>query len=490
VPPRPRIAVNQDKGDVFAAAVDGIEASNEPPVLFRRGGLLSRIGRDDENLPVIIPLSRSALRAQLAVSLRWVKDGRDGESPVPPDDVALDGVFTHADRMRGVPVIDQVVTAPVFAPNGVLELNEGYSPHTHSWYEAPRGMQLYRIPDRPQQRDASAALAWLAGEYLGDFPFDGEPSRMRALSLLLMPFARMLVDGPVPLYTAESATPGTGKGLLQRACLLPALGTRLPVSSGVLSDDAELRKSITTQLMRGHPVIRWDNVACKIDSPVLAALVTEPVWHDRMLGMNVGAEIAVRAICAVNGNNLRFSQEMARRLATVRIDAVTEHPEHRTGFRHGDLIRWGTQNRGLLVTAALTVVKAWLCAGRPPGHGTMGSFESWAAVMGGIVEHATGWRGVLLDGLDLAYESGTDERSDLADFLAAWFAEYGSTQVSVGDVGKLLFEHDPFGLPEAYGRSRDTQVGFHLHRIKGQVYNGLRVQKPTRTSRKWLVQRV
>ena len=38
--------------------------------------------------------------------------------------------------------------------------------------------------------------------------------------------------------------------------------------------------------------------------------------------------------------------------------------------------------------AALTLIRAWIAAGRPKGKKTLGKFEGWAEVMGGILQVA------------------------------------------------------------------------------------------------------
>ena len=66
----------------------------------------------------------------------------------------------------------------------------------------------------------------------------------------------------------------------------------------------------------------------------------------------------------------------------------TEKPWSRSGFKHPDLLRWGMANRSSLIHAALTVIMNWTAAGMPKGRETLGSFESWAEVVGGVVATA------------------------------------------------------------------------------------------------------
>ncbi len=58
------------------------------------------------------------------------------------------------------------------------------------------------------------------------------------------------------------------------------------------------------------------------------------------------------------------------------------------GFRHPDLNTWVRANRARLVAACLTLCQAWIAAGRPRGQRSIGSYENWAGVIGGILETA------------------------------------------------------------------------------------------------------
>ena len=49
---------------------------------------------------------------------------------------------------------------------------------------------------------------------------------------------------------------------------------------------------------------------------------------------------------------------------------------------------WVRANRGRLVAACLTLGQAWIAAGRPRGRRSIGSYEAWAQVLGGVLEVA------------------------------------------------------------------------------------------------------
>jgi putative DNA primase/helicase len=494
--PRPKIIANRDPGTVVTQARAALATLNEPPVLFRRGGMLSRVGRDDDGRAVIYPLSTPAIRAELATWIEWVKlNKKEGESPTGVPGIVVDDLSARADQLTAIPVIEQVVTAPVFAPDGTLITEPGFNAAARTWYEPIGGMKIPPVPQYPTRAQIEAAGKLLAKEYLGDFPFDTEASRQHALGAVLLPFARLMIDGPVPLQCADATTPGTGKGLLQRAQMYPALGGMLPALPGVLEDEEELRKKLTTSLMRGQQVIRWDNVTARVDSPVLSSVLTEPVWQDRILGGNRDAEIPVRSLFFMNGNNLSFSQEIARRAVPSRLDlarrdiAHAEQPWRRTQFRHDPLMGWAKQNRGILVHAALTLIQGWITAGRPAGSREIGSYESWARVIGGIVEHAAGpGASMFLTGLDDLYADAVSERDEKVVFLEEWIARLGNWPVTTRQVLDMCGDVEPFGVTgSGTQRGQQTRMGYWLGKMRDQVWGGYQV---TKQGRMWVARKV
>ena len=276
-PFRPIIAVNQDNGNLIEEARAAFSGANKPPSVFLRGGVLARVGRDDDGRAIIIAMTRPDIKATLAQMVSWsaiTAVGKRTPSGVPA--IVCDYFSAKADEMPDVPVIEAVVTAPVFAGDGTLITTPGYNPAARVWYQPVGSMRLRPVSSRPSPDEVRAAAWFLMTEYLGDFPYVDEASRQHALGCLLLPFARLMIDGPVPLQAADASTPGTGKGLLQRAQMFPALGSMLPALPGHFGDEDELKKLVTGILMEGQQVIRWDNVVARIDSPVLASLLTEP----------------------------------------------------------------------------------------------------------------------------------------------------------------------------------------------------------------------
>ncbi len=178
----------------------------------------------------------------------------------------------------------------------------------------------------------------------------------------------------------------------------------------------------------------------------------------------------------MTGNNVAMNDEMARRSVRIRLDAGVEEPWHRQGFRHDSLLEWVDEHRGELVWAALVLVANWLARGAEPfTERTLGSFEPWARVIGGVLRDAgiTGF----LQGRRQMQSEADRETASWAAFLEAWWREYGDQPMTAGEL--LTVAED--ALPEVVGngsdRSRSTRLGLALGRKRGRVFAALRLQE-------------
>lgn len=127
-----------------------------------------------------------------------------------------------------------------------------------------------------------------------------------------------------------------------------------------------------------------------LDSGALASALTAALWSDRLLGTNVTLTVPVRCVWVTTANNPTMTTEIARRTIRIRLDPKQDRPWQRTGFRHTNLIAWTDENRARLIHAALVLIRAWAANGQPRSTTTLGSFERWATVMGGILGTAGG----------------------------------------------------------------------------------------------------
>lgn len=465
--------------EAWAALLD----ANEPPSIFRYGGLPSRIETGDDGAPIVKALTPDRLRHVLARVADWyiLRRARSGEMirrpALPPVPVVRD-LLARPDPP--LPVLTRIVEAPVFAADGSLHLTPGYHPVSRAYYDPSPGFAVPPVPERPTPEEVTRARQSLAEGLLGDFPFVGEAERAHAVSVIVLPFVRELIEGPTPLYLIEKPSPGTGGTLLADVLTYPATGRRAAALTEGRDED-EWRKRVTAKLQAGPTVVLIDNLRRRLESSAVSAAITAEVWEDRLLGHTEMIRIPVRCAWVATGNNPALSAEIARRSVRVRLDAKVDRPWLRDGFRHPDLRGWVAERRGELVWGALTLGRAWLAAGRPEWGGqTLGMFEGWSRVMGGLLEVA-GVPG-FLGNLDEFYEQSDAEGAAWRAFVARWWERHGEAEVGVSQLWPLVAPADPangdlldLGLGDGSERSQRTKLGRLLAEARDRQYDGVRI---------------
>lgn len=470
----------EDLPAVSGQAWNAIREANEPPTLFRYGGIASRIEAGDSGEPVLRDLTFDRMRYHLARAARFTKQKRSGEDfvekeIVPPKDVVNDVLATPDVPL---PVLTRIVEAPVFAADGSLKTTPGYNPASQTYYAPAKGFSVPDVSKRPTSEDLENARNLIVDELLSDFPFvqaeqptNGSPiasaELAHAVALLLLPFARDLIDGPTPLHLIEKPSPGTGATLLCDVLAFPATGRPMGIMTEARDED-EWRKRITAQL-RGSPAhINIDNLRRRLDSAAVSAAITSRAWEDRILGGSLIAKTPVRCGWVATGNNPGLSTEITRRTVRIRLNAKQDRPWLRTGFRHADLRGWAIKNRGLLVWAALTLIQTWISKGMPLGTTKIGMFEAWSEVMGGILE-TTGIHGLLTNLEDFYSESDT-EGATWRTFLLAWWEAHRTNQVVVKDLFSIGIEAG-LAMGDGSEQSQKVKLGNMLGDRRDRVFD-------------------
>ena len=461
---------------VTGAAWDALKAANAPPRYFRQTGLLVRLHRDDTGGLTVQGLDDTKLRHEMArVAHWWEWKKRDGGfaqvDAKPPLDVMRDMLATPEPP---VPVLTRIVQAPIFAADGTLLVTPGYHPSARVYYDPPTGLTLPPLPEHPTAPQRDQARRLIVDEMLGDFPFIGLAERAHAVALFLLPFVRELIAGGTPLHLIEAPTPGSGKGLLAELLLVPSLGSS-PYVMAAATDDEEWRKRITSALLKAPGALQIDNVTRPLASGVLAAALTMPEWTDRPLGSTDIVRAPVRVVWLCTANNVVVSTEIARRCARIRLDPQVDRPWERqaAAFKKPRLAEWVANQRGELVAAALTLVRAWIDEGRPHGSKTLGRFEQWSEVMGGILGVA-GIPGFLTN-LHEFYDASDAEGAVLHRFVIAWWEAFQDQEVASSDLFPIAQEIDGLDLGRGADHSQKIIFGKHLGRMRDRVIGNYRV---------------
>lgn len=460
-----------DEGDLGRAVSQVwsvVMASNRTPWVFRFAGQPTWVVPDDEGRPVATMLNEERLRHMLARLARWVRENAKGELlPAPPPVAVVKSVLATPDP--ALPVLTGIVNTPVFGRTGTLITTPGYHPDARLLYVPAPGFTVPNIPSRPTDEDIAEARALICEDLLGDFPFTGEAERAHVVSLLLLGFLRGMIDGPTPLHLIEKPTPGTGATLMVDAVATILTGTGASVMTEG-RDDEEWRKRVTAKLRQIPSIILIDNLRAKLDSSAMAAALTAPFWEDRVLGQSEMTRLPIRCLWIATGNNPEFSNEMARRLVRIRLDANVEQPWQRSSFRHPDLMVWIQANRGRIVAACLTLCQAWIAAGKPRGSKTIGSYENWAQVLGGVL--ATAGIPGFLGNLEEMMAASDSEGAGWNAFISAWWDRFGTADVAAADLFDVATFCDP-GPPISghTERAQKTAFGMALTKMRDRVFS-------------------
>jgi DNA primase catalytic core len=468
------VAANTARIETVGGVVPG---AGEMPLLFARAGRLVGLWFEYQQ-PRLVELHDTAMYGLLLRTADWLvrRNGPNGdvlEPAIPPQDVPKDLL---AFPPAGLAPIDAIVATPVFGHDGALLARPGYHPGERLWLHLDPRLGTIEVPTTPSAGEVTAARALFETELFHDFPFVDAGDRAHAIAALLLPFARRLVEGCTPLHVVEAPTAGSGKGMLANLIGVVATGQVCDARSlpGV---EEECRKMLTAELASGRPIVLLDNLSEKrvLDSPALASVLTAEVWRDRVLGESRMVTLPNTAVWLAAANNPRFSLELARRCIRIRIDPKRDMPWRRGGFRHDPLLGWARQQRPALVRAALTLVQAWLVAGRPQGQQRLGSYEGWSAVMGGIL----GVAGIdgFLGNLDAFYEAADDEGEAWRAFTRAWWQRHGPRPVRVADLNEQCAELELLDGVRGEGtpKSQQTRLGRALQTARDRVFGGLRV---------------
>jgi DNA primase len=435
----PSISINEHHLPTLASqSWEAIHKNNGgEPSIFRYGNALCRVELSDYGTPVLKPLTIDRARHILARVANWFKFDRDGNmcSVYPPDIVIKDVLATPDPSL---PILLGVTGAPVFAPDGTLQIIEGYNEHSQLYYAPARGFNVDDIPPDPSTDDIERAKSFLFDEILCEFPFHGpnggESERAHAAAMFLQPFVRPMIAGATPLYLIEKPTPGTGATLMVQALLYPFIGGLIAAATEGHSEE-EWRKKITAKLQDAPAVFFVDNLRERLDSSALASVITSGLWEDRILGLSEMTTIQARCMWIATGNNPTVSQEIKRRCVRIRLDAQLPDPHLRAGFKHPKLLNWIQENRANLVWSALTMIQNWISQKMPKATLTLGMFDDWAAVLGGILEAND--IGGFLGNLKEFYTTADLIADGWPEFLSLWWNQFAETAVKAQEVMPL-----------------------------------------------------
>lgn len=459
---------------------------------YQRGGNITVTVIDPKTDSINVqPLSVPTLTriaSTLVIFERFDKRSNDWYLIDPPERHIK--ILADAQNYEYLPYLKGIARQPYLRADGSLVSVAGYDAQTHMY--GVFKPEDYNIPKTPSRADAEKALDKLKS-LLIEFDFKSEHDRSAALSAILTAVIRVMLK-VAPMLHADAHSYGSGKSFL---CQL-IISFATPASSTphtFPSNDEEMKKLLFAEFMTAPAVISFDNIEGDLKPyPSLMTALTEEYVNGRILGQSKTQEASTNTLFLSSGNNVQPVRDATRRVITITLDPQCETPATRE-FKNNP-VNDVAQNRGAYISAALTIIRAWIVAGRPIAPvKPLNSYGEWSS----LCRQPLLWLG-LEDPAQCVFDTMAHDpdREYLGAFLKLWFDKYGTHSTSVKTlVDSLAFNPDLCEIITDIAAERDgtisrRKLGWWLKKHAGRVVNGLRLiadKSATSNASKWQIQK-
>ena len=463
---------------------------------YQRGGLIVTVVTDPGTRETRVQdVSAPALVRALAGAATWERFDARSEDWVRTDPPARHAaVLFDSTSYHHLPVLSGLTRQPYLRSDGSLM--------TAAKYDAATGVfgvfdaRGFSVPESPTRADAETALVLLK-DILTEFSFPSDTDLAAALSAMLTAAVRPSL-AHAPMFHARAHMVGSGKSYLCE--LITALATpQRGTPTTFPGDDEECRKLLLAELLRAPAVIEFDNLTSDLVAhKSLCTALTSEYMTGRILGVSKTASVSTRALFLSSGNNVGPVQDMTRRCITIHLDPSCEVPAARN-FKRPELVREVLRERACYVSAALTIVCAWIAAGRPKtACKSMAGYGDWSD----LCRQPLLWLG-LADATESVFEAMAEDpdRETLGRLLIAWQSAFGKTPAMVRDAVKqaAAFHDEHAELREVLhdvaderGEINRRRLGWWIRRHAGRIVDGRRFVRSSgnRSAEAWQVESV
>ena len=491
---------------IEAAPAKGWYVDGEGHLLREEGRVLAEVTHDN-------------VAAWLATRVTWQTAGGDNpkaaRTPVNTIKLWLADETTMPVLRRALPMVSGVLVRPGLRADEatpsevfpcVLHLKNGYDPESGFYLVAsPEDVEIghrvsaftdtmrerIRNMDRATafgtlQRTASALWRHLGDEIFADFRFDRPEDAIAARAMLFAPIMAPLVPA-TPLFVVDAPQPQAGKSTLAKS--LAAIWGGAYELGGKMDNEEEFRKELGSAFADARPLVLFDNVSHRLESPFLARLLTSPrETRVRKLGHNATMLPPQGLTMYLTANSAELQEELLRRAVYVRLAPPDPLFSDRRKYRHRNLPQWCKAHAVELRTMLYQIVTLWVMAGCPswtmaeflPDTAPFPSFESWADVtLSLLVWSSASFPAkqnlipLFLKGRVERLRAGDTETRETDDLLYLWRREKADEWVRVSDLVDML-EANPEVFPYVMaGQGRGARVrrmGLRLHQWKDRRF--------------------
>ncbi len=470
-------------------AEDALIAGNAG--VYQRGNQLVRVSKIPKQISedgierpggalVLTKVISPWLREQFARSANWERPVKDGTKPINPPFEHAAAYIARVGEWR-VPVLNGIIATPTLRVDGSILQEPGFDFESGLLYD-PRGVEYAPVPEAPSRDQAVEALDVLMRPFR-EFPFADAVAKSVLVTAALTALIRRSLP-TAPMFAVDAPTAGSGKTYIAQTIGIIATG-HIPTLIAQGKSDEEDEKRISTVLIAGDPIVVVDNCERTISGDALCGVLTAETWGARILGKSELAKVPTNTLFMATGNNLVVAGDMARRILVCRLDPRMENPEQ--AEYDFDPRTEAAEHRTEIVSAGLTILRAFITADRPKQSKPLGSFSEWNLVRDAVI-----WLGLPDPAITVERNKVDDPlKSELSNLLELWVAALGEKKVGLADIGIEAEQSRSSQINELYqalssmtrnGQFNTKSIGRLLRKHIDRIVNGRALRKNSGSS--------
>lgn len=468
--------VDQAEDALIAGNVGVYQRGNQ---LVRVSKIPKQISEDGVERPggalVLTKVVSPWLREQFARSANWEKPVKNGTKPINPPFEHAAAYIARVGEWR-VPVLNGIIATPTLRADGSILQEPGFDFESGLLYD-PRGVEYAPVPEAPSRDQAVEALDVLLRPFR-EFPFADAVAKSVLVTAALTALIRRSLP-TAPMFAVDAPTAGSGKTYIAQTIGIIATG-HIPTLIAQGKSDEEDEKRISTVLIAGDPIVVVDNCERAISGDALCGVLTAETWGARILGKSELAKVPTNTLFMATGNNLVVAGDMARRILVCRLDPRMENPEQ--AEYDFDPRTEATEHRTEIVSAGLTILRAFITAGRPKQSKPLGSFNEWNLVRDAVI-----WLGLPDPAITVERNKVDDPlKSELSNLLELWVTALGEKEVGLADIGieaeqsrspQINELHQALASMTRNGQFNTKSIGRLLRKHIDRIVNGRALRK-------------
>ncbi len=458
---------------------------------FRQGAAICNLLKIPGGVEIFTFTQASELRPELLNHAHWERRTDAGIWYLNAPDVTFANELRAFPDKSVLPELKALSRQPFFRPDMSLCLTAGYDEKTRIYGDFDP--EKFNILANPTREDAQAAVTELR-RLFEECGLETEYDHSAAMALFLTAAIRPSLS-VAPFYLLNAKDPGAGKKYLgDIACYFTS---REPPTPLILKKDQnEVAKAVFSILLKGQSSLVFDEVMTDDDGTLdlpksLLTIATSENYRDRILTTSQTAECSTRAVVILMGNNLRPTQDSARRLIHINF-AGRDVAEGVKSYSHDPRAEIQA-DRERYVGLAFTIIQAWLAAGKPSSTlPKLPTYGDWCL----FVREPLLWLG-LPDPVHNTLQAiqQDDHALNLRDLYSAWYELHGVKPITAGQLLRGVThpvegedEHPLYAaikelIPHKSGDDISQRLGYFLKRHVGVIRGGFVLRKEARNDK-------